>query len=64
MGMPEKQHKVHSDLMSQLSRAIIEDEIFLIQLKQGDEASIKAYMNMLLQRWLNRQLQKGGRDDL
>ncbi|MDK2868307.1 MAG: mannitol operon transcriptional activator [Clostridiales bacterium] len=60
MGMPAQQSSIQSDMMSQLSKAIIEDESFLNQLKHGDEASIKAYINEILQRWLNKQLQKGG----
>ncbi|MBS7525560.1 BglG family transcription antiterminator [Fusibacter paucivorans] len=64
MGMPEQRSSIQSDMMSQLSKAIIEDDLFLNQIKHGDEASIKAYINTILQRWLNKQLQKGGPNDL
>lgn len=64
MGMPLNQERHQIALMSQLSKAIIEDERFLNQILWGNSHAIKNELNDILHKWLSKLLQAGGEHGL
>ncbi len=59
MCMPIDVSKVQLALISQVSKALIEDDAFLLTLKEGTETQIEIKLKGILHNWLNRHLQGG-----
>ncbi|MBF4695284.1 BglG family transcription antiterminator [Fusibacter ferrireducens] len=59
MCMPIGASKIQLALMSQVSKALIEEDAFLLAIKEGTEAQIEQRLKRILHKWLNRHLQGG-----
>lgn len=64
MCMPIDATKIQLELMSQISKALIEDESFLSALKVGTTELLELKLKRILHKWLSRQLQGGVAYDL
>jgi mannitol operon transcriptional antiterminator len=64
MGIPEVPSPIQTAMMSHLSKAIIEDDMFLKHIKASDEETIEGYINQIFNKWLKTELIKGGFNDL
>jgi len=64
MLVPSIASENHIKLMSQISKALIEDKRLIYHIKKSNEAMLAKYINDILHKWLGKQMKEGGLYDL
>lgn len=60
MLIPNAVTEIQVEMMSQLSKALVEEDTFIEQIMQGTQSDLGQFIKTILHKWLTKQLKNGG----
>ncbi|HSN65013.1 MAG TPA: hypothetical protein VLS94_00145, partial [Fusibacter sp.] len=60
MLIPLDVTEIQIDIMSQLSKALVEEDTFIDKIKRASESELKQFIKSILHNWLSKNMKTGG----